>query len=34
MIIALGGMIMGWIKAFAGEKWEMPVASKLAGMLR
>jgi uncharacterized membrane protein len=34
MIAGLGGMILGWIKAFGGEKWEMPVASKIAGMIR
>ena len=30
VVISLGGAIMGWVKAFGGEKWEMPVVSKLA----
>jgi uncharacterized membrane protein len=34
MVVGLGGMIFGWIKAFGGERWEMPVASKIAGMIR
>jgi len=34
LVVVLGGMIMGWMKAFGGEKWEMPVASKVAGMFR
>lgn len=32
-LIALGGSIMGWIKAFGGEKWEIPGISKLSNML-
>lgn len=34
LVAVLGGMILGWIKAFGGEKWNMPVASKIAGMIR
>lgn len=33
LILALGGSIMGWIKAFGGEKWEIPVISKFSKML-
>ena len=33
LIVGLGGSIMGWIKAFGGEKWEIPVISKFAKML-
>ena len=33
MIIGLGGSIMGWIKAFGGEKWEIPGISKLSNIL-
>jgi len=32
-LVALGGSIMGWIKAFGGEKWEIPGISKLSNML-
>ncbi len=32
VIIGLGGSIMGWVKGFGGEKWEMPGISKLAQM--
>ncbi len=32
MVIAWGGAIMGWIKAFGGQKWEMPGVSKVAQM--
>ncbi|MBI4913832.1 MAG: DUF4870 domain-containing protein [Acidobacteria bacterium] len=33
MFGSLGGAIMGWIKAFGGEKWEIPLVSKVANML-
>ncbi len=33
-VAGLGGAIMGWVKAFAGEKWEMPVVCKLAEMFK
>jgi len=33
-LVILGGMILGWIKAFGGEKFEIPVAAKIAGMIR
>lgn len=32
IIIAWGGAIMGWIKAFGGQKWEMPGIAKVAAM--
>ncbi|MCI4398851.1 MAG: DUF4870 domain-containing protein [Acidobacteria bacterium] len=32
MIIAWGGAIMGWVKAFGGQKWEMPGIAKVAAM--
>lgn len=32
-LVALGGSIMGWIKAFGGEKWEIPGISKVSNML-
>lgn len=32
-VIALGGSILGWIKAFGGEKWSMPLVSKFSSML-
>lgn len=32
LVISLGGSIMGWVKAFGGEKWEMPGVSKIAAM--
>ncbi len=32
MVVAWGGSIMGWIKAFGGVKWEMPGVSKIAAM--
>ena len=32
MIIAWGGAIMGWVKAFGGRKWEMPGIAKVAAM--
>lgn len=33
LVLSLGGSIMGWIKAFGGQKWEIPLISKVAGML-
>ncbi len=33
VVLGLGGAIMGWIKAFGGEKWSFPIISKFAGML-
>lgn len=33
VVLSLGGSIMGWIKAFGGEKWEIPLISKVASML-
>ena len=33
MVLFFGGSIMGWIKAFGGQKWEIPMISKLANML-
>lgn len=33
LVLALGGSIMGWIKAFGGEKWEIPVISNFSKML-
>ena len=33
IVLSLGGSIMGWIKAFGGEKWPIPLISKFAGML-
>ena len=33
LVLAFGGSIMGWIKAFGGEKWEIPVISKFSNML-
>ncbi|MBS1784054.1 MAG: FHA domain-containing protein [Acidobacteria bacterium] len=33
LVVGLGGSIMGWIKAFGGQKWAFPVISKFAGML-
>lgn len=32
MVVAWGGMIMGWVKGFRGEKWPIPVVSKIAEM--
>lgn len=32
-LVALGGSIMGWIKAFGGEKWEIPGIAKISEML-
>ncbi len=32
IVLAWGGMIMGWIKAFAGEKWPIPGIAKVAEM--
>ncbi len=31
-ILVLVMMIMGWVKAFGGQKWEMPGISKIAQM--
>ncbi|MGC8722561.1 MAG: DUF4870 domain-containing protein [Acidobacteriota bacterium] len=31
-VLVLVMMIMGWVKAFGGEKWEMPGISKIAQM--
>ncbi|MGA9750522.1 MAG: DUF4870 domain-containing protein [Acidobacteriota bacterium] len=31
-ILVLVMMIMGWVKAFGGQKWEMPGISKVAQM--
>jgi uncharacterized membrane protein len=31
---SLGCAIMGWIKAFGGERWEIPGVSKLAEMFK
>jgi uncharacterized membrane protein len=31
-VLVLVMMIMGWVKAFGGEKWEMPGISKVAQM--
>ena len=31
-VLVLVLMIMGWVKAFGGEKWEMPGISKVAQM--
>ncbi|HTL98656.1 MAG TPA: FHA domain-containing protein [Holophagaceae bacterium] len=33
LILSLGGSIMGWIKAFGGERWQIPVISKFSSML-
>jgi uncharacterized membrane protein len=33
-VVVIGLTILAWIKAFGGQKWEMPVASKIAGMIR
>lgn len=33
-VVVLGGMILGWVKAFGGQKFEIPVASNIAGMIR
>lgn len=33
IVLSLGGSIMGWIKAFGGQKWPIPLISKLAAML-
>ncbi|MFN8011040.1 MAG: DUF4870 domain-containing protein [Holophagaceae bacterium] len=33
LVLSLGGSIMGWIKAFGGQKWEIPGVSKISGML-
>ena len=33
LVVGLGGSIMGWIKAFGGEKWEIPVVSNFSKML-
>lgn len=33
IVLGLGGAIMGWIKAFGGQKWSFPIISKFAGML-
>lgn len=33
IVVGLGGSIMGWIKAFGGQKWAFPIISKFAGML-
>ena len=32
IVIAWGGSIMGWVKAFGGQKWEMPGIAKVAAM--
>ncbi len=32
IVIAWGGAIMGWIKAFGGQKWEIPGVAKVAAM--
>ncbi len=32
IVVGLGGAIMGWVKAFGGQKWQMPVISKVAEM--
>jgi len=32
IVIAWGGAIMGWIKAFGGTKWEIPGVVKIAAM--
>jgi len=32
-ITVIVAMIMGWVKAFGGQKWEMPGVSKIAEML-
>ncbi len=34
MVICLGGSIMGWVKAFGGEKWPMPGVCKIAEMFK
>lgn len=33
LFVVLGAHIMGWVKAFGGEKWEIPVVCKVAEML-
>ncbi len=32
VVVSLGGSIMGWVKAFGGQKWAMPGVSKVAEM--
>lgn len=32
MVVAWGGAIMGWVKAFGGQKWEIPGVCKVANM--
>ena len=34
MFVALGGAIMGWVKAFGGQKWEIPGVCKIAEMFK
>jgi uncharacterized membrane protein len=31
-VLVIAMMIMGWVKAFGGQKWEMPGVCKLAEM--
>ncbi len=33
VVLAFGGSIMGWVKAFGGQKWEIPLISKFAKIL-
>ncbi len=33
-VIWIGGSIMGWMKAFGGQKWEMPGVCKVSELLK
>lgn len=34
LAVALGAHIMGWVKAFGGQRWEMPGVCKVAEMFK